>query len=277
MAVNVEIKQKKNEIIELTIPEIAALKDLRYGVSNNNYLLEEDEVGQYTILYDKKKIGRGFEISFEENGCIYLRLPLPTTGYEIELFYDLVKCICEKVNVDSFIRDEGIVPLAHAFDYVEADKEASLKAIKNIDYSIRNKENSNMILFGALNPISLGANEMDEINLSIKGLENLMDRLQQKDVFYASSSLFQRQDGTIFGVYFIGEDIVSVVPLNPHSPFCNIENVDSYYVRIPDYNDIPYDDFISHVDKLEDYDNDHIIISLDEDKIYELSKTILST
>ena len=31
-------------------------------VSNNNYLLEEDEVGQYTILYDKKKIGRGFEI-----------------------------------------------------------------------------------------------------------------------------------------------------------------------------------------------------------------------
>ena len=85
MAVNVEIKQKKNEIIELTIPEIAALKDLRYGVSNNNYLLEEDEVGQYTILYDKKKIGRGFEISFEENGCIYLRLPLPTTGYEIEL------------------------------------------------------------------------------------------------------------------------------------------------------------------------------------------------
>lgn len=271
MAVNVEIRQNENAVIELSIPEIAALKDLSYGISDNNYSLDKNKVGQYTILYDEKRIGRGFEVSFGENGSIYLRLPLPTTGYEITLFYDLVKSICEKVNVDSFVRDEGIVPLEYAFDYVEPDKEASLDAIKNIDSSIRSKENSNMILFGALNPISLGEKEMYEINCSLEGLENLMDRLQQKDVFYANPRFYQRQDGSIFGVYFVGEEIVSVVPLNPHSPFCNIENVDSYYVRIPDYNDIPYEDFISHVDKLEDYDNNHIIISLNEDKIYELS------
>lgn len=271
MAVNVEIKRNENSTVELSIPEIAGLKNLCYGISDNNYILEKDQVGNFTILYDPKRIGRGIEISMEENGLIYLRLPLPTAGYEIELFYDLVKSICEKLKVNTFIRDEGIVPLNHVFDYIEPDKNASLNAIHNIDNSIRTKANKSMTIFGVLNPINLGISEMDEINNSLEGLEHFMNHLQQKDVFYATPRFYQRQNGTILGMYFVGEDIVSVVPIHPHSPFCNIENVDSYYVRIPDNNDILYENFINHVDKLEDYDNDHIIISLSEDKIYELS------
>lgn len=271
MAVNVEIRQNENMRIDLTIQEIASFKGLKYGISDSYYTLELDKIGQYTILYDINCIGRGIEISFEENGIIYLRLSLPTTTNEINLFYDLTRMICEKIEVDYFIRDDELVPLNRVFDYVEPDKEASLNAIINIDEKVRSQEMKNMLIFGALNPISLGIHEMDEVKCSLNGFENLLNRLQQKDVFYANPRFYQRNDGTIFGVYFIGEEIVSVVPTNPHSPFCNIENVDSYYVRIPDSNDIPYEDFIKHIDILENYDANHLIISLTEDKIYELS------
>lgn len=46
MAVNIEIKQNPNSPVTLTIPEIAALKQLAYGVSDNNCTLEQGEIGQ---------------------------------------------------------------------------------------------------------------------------------------------------------------------------------------------------------------------------------------
>ena len=270
MAVNVEIKSNAGLAAELTIPQLAKLRGLSYGVSDNHCCLKENEIGKYTILYDSACIGRGFEISFEEES-VCLRLSLPTTPYEIKLFYELISDICKKAGVTSFVRDEEVVPVEYASAYVEPDMNASLDAIKNIDQKIRDSEYANMMIFGARNPISLGAKEMDEINCSLEGLEKFLNRIQQKDVFYANPVFYQRQDGSIFGVYFVGEAIVSVVPTVPYVLFNSIENVDSWYVRIPDQNSIPYGDFINHVDKLEDYDNNHVIVSLSEEKIYELA------
>lgn len=267
MSVNVEIKRNNS----ITVQDIASLKDLNYGVSDNHYNLEIGETGKYTILYDSKCIGRGFELSFEES-LIVLKLSLPTTCYEIELFYELVKSICEKMNVDIFVRDDEIVSLENIDNCVEADVNASLNAIKNIDQSIREKENHSMMIFGALNPIDLGLKEMDEIDCSLIQFERLLNRLQQKDVYYATPKYYQRKDGSVFGIYFIGENIISVIPNNPKSPFFNIEQLDSHYVRIPYMNDIPYEDFINQLDAYEYYDHGHIEITLNEDKIHELAK-----
>lgn len=52
MAVNVEIRYKENSQIKLNVPQIAELNKLSYGISDNNYTLERNEIGQYTILYD---------------------------------------------------------------------------------------------------------------------------------------------------------------------------------------------------------------------------------
>ena len=199
-------------------------------------------------------------------------LPLPTTCYEIELFYELIKCICEKMSVDNFVRDEENLPLNRIDDCVEADVNASINAIKNIDQSIREKENHSTILFGALNPIEFGLKEMDEMDCSLIQFEKLLNRLQQLDAYYAIPRYYQRKDESVFGMYFIGENILSVIPNDPKSPFFNIEKLDSHYVRIPDYNDLPYEDFVNHLDSFEYYDNGHIIVDLNEDKIHELSK-----
>lgn len=263
-SVTVNIEMKENDLpYAIFIGEIAALKDLRYGIADNNYILDKYRFGQYTILYDPNRIGCGIEVSFEKNNSICMKLPFPTTGYEIELFYDLIKKVCEKEEVKSFIRNGEIISIDNVFDYIEEDKKASLDIIQDINQSIRNNEKSSVILFGALNPISLGIKEMNKINNSLAGFENLMHQLQQQDVNYAKLRFYRQHDGTIKGVYFVEEGIKSVIPLNPQYPFSDIEKIDSYYIRISDYADIPYEDFFSHTNRLDDYDNNHIIAFID--------------
>ena len=255
MAVNIEIKLNGNKP---EINEIAALKDLHYDISDNNYTLEEGQMGQYTILFDPKYIGRGIEVSIENN-VMLLRMSLPTTEREIHLFYDLATAICNYIHVNEFVRDEEIVFLKHSRDFIESDKRASIGALQDMETKVRNKESEQFYIFGALNPISLGEKEFDEINGSYDNFEQLLNQKQQLDVFYANPKLYQRNDQTIFGIYFVGENIDTVVPKKAHVPFNNIE-VDSWYVMIPDNNAIPYDAFIKNVTIIDRYDHNHVIV-----------------
>lgn len=267
MAVNIEIKHNQKEI---SVEDISSLMNLSYGISNDNYCLNLDKVGEYTILYDHTCIGRGIEVSRnEENIC--LRLPLPTSFYEINMFYELTKKLCEKLGENEFIRDEEIVSLKDVYVFLEPDQEASVNAIRDITEKTKNGEMSHFYIFGVMNPISLGKREIQEINGSLDLFERLLNRLQQLDVYYASPALYQRHhDQSIFGVYCVGEEIDSVVPIRPYVLFNNDFIVDSYFVMLPEDNAIMYDDFINHVEKIGDYDSQHIIVSLSEEKIEEL-------
>lgn len=221
-------------------------------------------------MYDAKCIGRGFEVHFEDT-TVCLRMFLPTSKHEITLFYDLIEAICKKVKVEYVIRDEGIVPLSTLHKYVAMDIDASQKALKEIGENVCNQENRSMTIFGALNPLDLGKKEVKSIGDSIDKLEKWMHKLQSKDVYYAGPSYYQRNDETIFGVYFVGENIETVVPKKPYAPFNRVENVDSYYVRIPDYNDIPYDEFIRAAKVVDEYDENHHIVCLDFETIDHLA------
>lgn len=267
MAVSIEIKHNAKR--KLTVTEIAQLQGLNYGILTSYYTLERNKIGDYTILYDSYRIGRGIELSVEESS-IHLRLSLPTTISEIELFYDLTVTICEKLKIKQFLRDEETAFTNHIQPYIDADKEASLNALLDIEKKINTNETNHFIVFGALNPISLGNKEMKEINRSLEAFENLLNRLQQMDVYYATPSFYQRKNGTIFGIYFVGEEITSVIPLKPSVPFQSELKPDSFYVSIPGRNHIPYDDFIANVKQIDNYDNDHIIVELDEASIRQL-------
>ncbi|MDD7281649.1 MAG: DUF4299 family protein [Erysipelotrichaceae bacterium] len=266
MAVNVEIKLNGKKI---EINEIAALKDLCYGVSDNNYTLEEGQIGSYTILFDPNCISRGIEASIESN-VLLLRMSLPTTESEIHLFYDLIFSICKHIHVNEFVRDDEIISLKHSHDFIESDKQTSIRALQDIENKVRNKESEQFYIFGALNPISLGQKEFDEMNGSYDNFERMLNQKQQLDVFYANPKLYQRNDQTIFGIYFVGENIDTVVPEKAHVPFNNIE-VDSWYVMIPDNNAIPYKDFIKNVTIIDQYDHDHVIVRLSQQEIIYLA------
>lgn len=267
MSVKVEINCDE----KLSVEEVAILKNLRYGVADHNYVLRMNETGDFTILYDENCIGRGIELFYEDT-TLCLRLAIPTSGYEIQLFYELVESVCEKVKADYVIREEGIVPKNQIKKYITPDKEASLKAIKDLETSICNKEYFSMTIFGVFNPIDLGEKELKTIGGTLEGFEKFLHKLQVKDVFYAGPHYYQRADQSIFGVYFVGENITSIVPYKAHAPFQRMNEVDSYYVRIPDDNDIPYEYFIKYVNKIEEYDASHCIVSLDAKTIDYLSQ-----
>jgi len=270
MSVSIEIKQYGNEKINITVEEIAALKNLKYGIMDSYYTLEEGKTGRYTILYDRKRPGRGFEVTVE-NGDVSLYLPLPDSPYEIELFYSLVEKICYKLCTGYFYRDDETVTIDHVYDYIEQDINTSEYAIRTFAQKIRSGESDSIVLFGVFNPITIGINELNEIGGTIDGFEKYLARIQSIDAFYSNPKFYKRKNDTVFGMYFVGENIATVLPHKPYVPFNSIDNLDSFFVRIPEYNDIPYDAFMANIRVAEYYDHNHIIVNLDEATICEIS------
>lgn len=269
MAVTIEIKSDELLKKNISVLEIARLQNLSYGILDDNYCLIRNKVGKYTILYDDKCIGRGIEVSIEKSS-IFLRIPLPTIVREIELLYSLIEGICKKFKIKDFYCDDERMTIDYAYHFIEKYKEISLNAILDIDNKIMVGEVEQFFIFGALNPIALGKNEMNEINRSLEGLEKVLDRLQRLDVYYASSAFYRRNDGSLFGVYFVDENIDMVIPIKPYVLFSLKEEISSWYVMFPGDVSLLYEDFIKNVEG-EYYDNNHVIVSIDYDNMRKLT------
>ena len=263
MAVNIEIRQNSENKIQLDIPKIAALKDLKYGAMNDNYCLIYGETGKYTIMYNSSCIGRGMEV-WTENDSVFIRIPLPNTESDIRLAYSLAQEICRMFGTDSFICDDEIVPFAHMEQHIQSNINASAGAIKAICGQIKNGEREAVIFFAVWNPITIGLAEAEEIDGTMEGFEKLLDRLQQIDVFYANPKYYKLNDDRVFGMFFVNENVMTVVPHKPVSLFGKIDNLKGYYVRVPDGNDIPYEEFIATAMKMGEYDSGHSIVCLTE-------------
>ena len=270
MSVNIQIKPNEYNPKQLSVPEIAGLMNLSYGASDNFYCLEKGKVDTYTIIFDETKIGRGFEV-WHENDTICLRLPLPTTGHDIDVFYKLVEKICKELDVYFFNCEGETIPITDLYANVDNDKESSMGAIRHIRNTTEEDDTKHLIIFGAFNPICIGKNECAEIGDTLEGFDNFMHRIQSIDAFYATPRFYQRQDQSVFGMYFVGENIVTTVPLNPVDPFHKIDNLDSYYVHIPDRNNIPYEDFINNIMVADYFDAGHITVKLTEEMISDLA------
>ncbi len=269
MSVNIEIKPNEYKPKKMTIPEIAQLMGLKYGYSDNHYCLEENKVGTYTILYDPQKIGRGFEVWYE-NDTVCLRLPLPTTSHDIDIFYKLVEKICNELDVYFFNCEGETVAITDVYANVDNDKNTSMGALRHIANVVNSGEHKYMILFGALNPVFIGLNECAEIGDTLDGFDAFMHRIQSIDAFYATPRFYQRADQSIYGLYFVRDNVVTTVPLEPASPFHKIDNIDSYFVLMPDDNYIPYEDFIQNIMMADYYDAGHITFKLSDDMVEEL-------
>lgn len=263
MAVSIEIRPKEGSGLKLTVPQIAKLENLSYGSMDNDFCMVFDEIGTYTVLYDPDNIGRGFEV-WVENDNVVIRMPLPNTENDIRHLYSLAQKICRFFGVDSFLCDDELVPFEHIPLKIEQNINASLSGLKAIENQIMSGENSSMLIFGATNPVTLGPDQLEEIGGTMEGFEKFMHRLQQLDVFYANPRFYKLPGDRVFGLYFVGENVMTVVPHTPSYPFAKIDNLKGYYVRVPDGNDIPYGDFIAHATNMGPYDATHDVVCLTE-------------
>lgn len=273
MAVDVTIKSKGLFKKYVTLNDILE-SDMRYGIMDEAFRLDEGKTGENTVIFKNKNICRGFEISFKR-GEVNLRMPLPTSASDINFFYEYIKKICTKMNTNDFIRDEEVLGLDDIENCIKLDIEASEAALRKIEENINGGTYQNMYIFGAVNPVALGKKEMENIKGDATKFGILMNSLQTMDAYYAKSKVYQRNNGTYFGVYVLTADCTSILPLKPKL-LMNENNIDINDWNIGFVIDeklegfISYDEFLKNTKKDAEYDSEHFVITLDKNKMKKL-------
>ncbi len=272
MAVDVVIRKKGIFKKNLKIEDII-FENMGYGIMDDNFRLSEGETGEVTVLYNKNIIGRGLEVVLQKD-CVELRLPLPASEEDIKFFYQYIEKICKILKTDQFERNEEVSFLDRVNDYIKWDISASIGALNHMEQAIEKGEYENMYVFGAINPISIGKRELEIIDEDLNKFGQLLHELQSMDAYYAGAQVYQRDNGTIFGMYAVTEDLKTIFPFKPSLIMNNEITINEWFVTFG-YDDevqgsISFDNLISNVEKENIYDSEHFIFSLGKEKMKEL-------
>lgn len=266
MSVTARIKQKSLFKKKMNLEDIIKFTGLSYGVCDENYRLNKDEIGEHTLIYDETKLARGFEL-WLEGSDVLLSLSLPTAPSEIRLFYSLVEKICNEFNTKKYLREDEEAYLYEDEEFIKWDEEASVVALEEMT-SKTEDEYRCFEIFGIYNPISIGQRELQRIDCNLNNLEEYLNEIQSLDVYYATPSVYRKKDtNELFGIYSIVADIPCVVPNKPYIILDQIKGINYWYVMIRKGMTVTYDDFINHISSKEYYDANHVIALLNDDEI----------
>ena len=266
MSVTARIKQKSLFKKKMNLEDIIKFTGLSYGVCDENYRLNKDEIGEHTLIYDETKLARGFEL-WLEGSDVLLSLSLPTAPSEIRLFYSLVEKICNEFNTKKYLREDEEAYLYEDEEFIKWDEEASIVALEDMT-SKTEDEYRCFEIFGVYNPISIGQRELQRIDCNLNNLEEYLNEIQSLDVYYATPSVYRKKDtNELFGIYSIVADIPCVVPNKPYIILDQIKGINYWYVMIRKGMTVTYDDFINHISSKEYYDANHVIALLNDDEI----------
>lgn len=138
---------------------------------------------------------------------------------------------------------------------------------------IKNDLNNNkykyMQIFGLINPISLGVNEMQKIDNDVSRFEKYLDELQSRDVYYAAPKVYNT-DGKLIGLYSVMPDNPTVLPDKPYIVLNQIEGIEEWYIFFGEGKIIKFEDLINNIDKNNYYDANHFVAQLSNDEINAL-------
>lgn len=266
MSVTARIKQKSLFKKKMNLEDIIKFTGLSYGVCDENYRLDRDEIGEHTLIYDEAKLARGFEL-WLEGSDVLLSLSLPTAPSEIRLFYSLVEKLCNEFNTKKYLREDEEAYLYEDEEFIKWDEEASIVALEEMTSKTKDEYRCFKI-FGIYNPISIGQRELQRIDCNLNNLEEYLNEIQSLDVYYATPSVYRKKDtNELFGIYSIVADVPCVVPNKPYIILDQIKGINYWYVMIRKGMTVTYDDFINHISSKEYYDANHVIALLNDDEI----------
>lgn len=266
MSVTARIKQKSLFKKKMNLEDIIKFTGLSYGVCDENYRLDRDEIGEHTLIYDEAKLARGFEL-WLEGSDVLLSLSLPTAPSEIRLFYSLVEKLCNEFNTKKYLREDEEAYLYEDEEFIKWDEEASIVALEEMT-SKTEDEYRCFEIFGIYNPIAIGQRELQRIDCNLNNLEEYLNEIQSLDVYYATPSVYRKKDtNELFGIYSIVADIPCVVPNKPYIILDQIKGINYWYVMIRKGMTVTYDNFINHISSKEYYDANHVIALLNDDEI----------
>lgn len=266
MSITARIKQKSIFKKKMNIEDIIKLTGLSYGVCDENYRLDRDEISEHTLIYDETRLARGLELCLEGTD-ILLSLSLPTAPSEIRLFYNVIKQLCNELNTRKYLREDVEAHINENEEYIKWDKEASVATLEDITNKTGDQY-QRFEIFGVYNPISIGQVELRRINNNLINFEEFLDDIQSQDVYYATPSVFRKKDtDELFGIYSIVADVPCVVPNKPYIILNQIEGVENWYVMVRKGITVGYEDFINNVASNQYYDANHVIVLLNDSEI----------
>ena len=107
--------------------------------------------------------------------------------------YFIIGCLIgEKIDIDKI------------YEMISFDQESSIQALNTMETQVNTNQTDYFTVFAALNPIYLGKNEFFEIGGDLNDFAELLNRLQQMDVYYVNSACYKRNDESIFNITFVG-------------------------------------------------------------------------
>ena len=267
--IDVIIEQKYLFKRKLNYKDIIKLSNSACGIKDEFDLLIENKVGTHTLIYDRNNLGRGIDLSILGKNII-LSLSIPTSSSEIRRFYEIIDQICRTLKIDNYIRKYERVNQQDKEKFIEQDEKLSIQALQDLEESILQGESKFGVINGIYNPISLGINEIKQIDNNLEKFDNYLHNLQSFEVFYPRPKVYENNNsGKLICCFFIiGPDIPTVLRINAFDGL----KIDEYYIVINDKR-IKYEDFMNNVKKKDYYDADHVVVVLTDNEMEDLVKT----
>lgn len=273
MAVNVTIEDKRIISKKYKVEDFL-FESMGYGVADDVFRLVEGKTGDVTIVYSKKNLERGIELSTKKKK-VNLRMSLPTGEDEIIFFYDYVKKICSLFHTTVFEREGERSLLTQIPSYIEYDRNASIGALQMMEENLENGTYASLSLYAVYNPIAIDKKDLCLISKDLQKLGTFLEEKQSIDAYYGSATIYQKPDHTMFGIYTLTEGVLSIFPLEP-TVMIDKTKIETIYISFAFDEKVQgimkYQDFLSNIDKDNLYDCGHFLVQLKKEKMKELLK-----
>ena len=219
MAIEVTITQKRLFKEPLT-EELLSPAGLRTGHWNQAGVLDPGPAQDGRALCDPDQPGRGcfMQAVPGEKKQVHLRQPLPCTPRDTEVFYDLVKHICQAWETVRFTQDGEEHRLGDIPQMKQTQRGANEGLLKAM--AEQWQRDGEGILTGAVYPIYIEPEAIERLKGGdLDFFQRYLAQKQIGDWYYAKPNFFQKKDGAgIMGLYAITEEVPSILPLEPFVP-----------------------------------------------------------
>lgn len=218
------------------------------------------------IVYDDHHIGRGVQIVKANNKFVELALPIPSTSYDVEVFYNLANNIARQWS------SKSIVDVDYEQDVLLPDidslKERDIE--KNIEF-LNNADSFKLDVFqlpSAFHPISIESHILQSFGTreAYALFADYLHSRQEIGAYYcrALTASLPGLDG-VSGIYVLIEDGDTIIPIKPDAKYNSAEGIkecDHYLIAYNSESGILKTEYASFITKvpansIEQFDASH--------------------
>ena len=268
MARVIHIKNFKLIKRKLSVQEMLSGLSYHFGTQDEyGRMAQLDAIGNGpVIVYDDHHIGRGVQIVEANNKFVELALPIPSTSYDVEVFYNLANNIARQWS------SKSIVDVDYEQDVLLPDidslKERDIE--KNIEFS-SNAGSFKFYVFqlpSAFHPISIESHILQSFGTreAYALFADYLHSRQEIGAYYcrALTASLPGFDG-VSGIYVLIEDGDTIIPIKPDAKYNSAEGVkecDHYLIAYNSESGILKTEYASFITKvpansIEQFDASH--------------------